>query len=87
MKKPQFKNLQLIPDEDDSNLYCQTCKKTFVSSMKFRQHLRAVHHMKLKEIESKINTDPDIILNINDPNLHCRACNKFFAQRSTYRAH
>ncbi|KAI8642923.1 hypothetical protein BD408DRAFT_415852 [Parasitella parasitica] len=88
-RERKIKHHGLEPSVNDPNFYCRSCEESHENRRKYRQHLRAIHHMVLKPLIEKtkkqINTEE--VPDPEDPNHYCRVCRITSATIQDYRAH
>lgn len=81
--KTRFKHIDLEPDVYDPNCYCQTCDTKYTTKIRYRIHLRVVHHMVLTPLKSDSKNDSAV----QKETLYCNPCKRQFDGRSYYRQH
>ncbi|OAD04617.1 C2H2-type zinc finger transcription factor [Mucor lusitanicus CBS 277.49] len=82
-RKSSIKHINVEPNIYDPKFYCKSCEKVHRNAIRYRAHLRLVHHMVLKRLPTRNlsnNATPD-------PNLYCEVCDYTYARESIYRRH
>ncbi|KAL7319646.1 hypothetical protein PS15m_002761 [Mucor circinelloides] len=80
-----IKRIDIEPNINDPNNFCQTCEKTYTDKIAYRKHLRSTHHMVLKHPSSmcKSNLTPDP----ENPDFYCCSCCRTYQNLHLYRNH
>jgi hypothetical protein len=90
MKKPishgkSRVDVNIIPDVDDPNNYCKSCKLSFSSRNPYEALLKNLHGlMKGRGPQPNPNIVPD---SSHSTNKHCASCNYTYKKRCTYTNH
>jgi hypothetical protein len=77
-------NLSVIPDLDDPNNYCKSCKKSSSTKTNYRTYLKNLHNLTTKKRPAK---NPNIIPDKSYPNTHRASCNFNCSSRQVYTRH
>ncbi|KAL9558009.1 hypothetical protein MBANPS3_001109 [Mucor bainieri] len=79
-----IKHMDLEPDINDPNYFCQGCEITYSSRETYRKHFAQTHHMLLKKKREPFN---DVIPDPHDPNFYCKICDITHKNKQSYRSH
>ncbi|KAI9245138.1 hypothetical protein EDC94DRAFT_590557 [Helicostylum pulchrum] len=80
---------EILPKENDPNLYCNVCRKKFCNEGNFKLHLVSIHEMVLKKdkpkpVEGNASDKESIGSNSS---LRCNICNKTFVSEKSSQGH
>ncbi|KAI8094554.1 hypothetical protein BDF21DRAFT_448724 [Thamnidium elegans] len=91
-RKPNLNMLlknEVLPKENDPNLYCNVCRKKFSNEGNFKLHLVSIHEMVLKKDESKpVESNVSDKESIESNSSLCfNVCNKNFVSAKSSQEH
>ncbi|KAL9545297.1 hypothetical protein MBANPS3_007215 [Mucor bainieri] len=84
-KASMIKHMDLEPDIDDPNNFCQSCEITYSKRKLYRHHLTYAHHMLLQT--KRVGPLNNLIPDPYDPNFHCCSCETTYPHKYSYRHH